>query len=157
MGRSWARGWGWEWPLTGFARSTSPTSLPSHPQQGLGEQAEFAARAEATLPSDREAPAATGHACAALGALVLIVVSLGLPINDLFRYALLVVSAVVIFTGVVSMRARRWIAAAAVVAVCVLAQFLWPAPRIEEGQNVFLIDRPGGALEAGLPTNAFHF
>jgi hypothetical protein len=90
-----------------------------------------------------------------LGALVLVVASLGLPINDLFRYALLVVSAVVIFTGAVSLRAGRWLTAVALVAACILAQFVWPAPRIEEGHNVFLIDRPGGALEAGLPANAF--
>ncbi len=86
---------------------------------------------------------------------MLIVAALGLPINDLFRYALLVVSAVVIFTGTVSPRAWRWVMAAAVVAACILAQFLWPAPRIEEGHNVFLIDRAGGALEASLPANAF--
>src|SRR5262245_22186837 len=40
-------------------------------------------------------------------------------------------------------------------ALCVLAQFLFPAPRIEEGHNVFLMDRAGSTLEAGLPRAAF--
>jgi hypothetical protein len=96
-----------------------------------------------------------GTHLAALGALVLVVAALGLPINGLFRYALVVISAVAIFTATISRRAWRWVIAAALVAACMLGQFLWSAPRIEEGHNVFLIDRGGGALEAGLPANAF--
>src|SRR5262249_57079389 len=45
--------------------------------------------------------------------------------------------------------------ALAAVVLCVLGQFLFPAPRIEEGHNVFLVDAPGGALQAGLPREAF--
>src|SRR5439155_759705 len=45
--------------------------------------------------------------------------------------------------------------ALAAVALCVLGQILFPAPRIEEGHNVFLVDASGGALEAGLPREAF--
>src|SRR5262249_7686543 len=90
-----------------------------------------------------------------VAALVLVIAALGLPINDLFRYALLVVSVVLIVAGRLSIRFAPWLAAVAFVAICVLGQVLLKAPRIEEGHNVFLVDRPGGALEAGLPAEAF--
>src|SRR5216684_6082890 len=92
-----------------------------------------------------------------LAALVLVMAALGLPINDLFRYALLGVSAVLIFAGTLSARLRRWIGAVTAVALCVLGQFILAAPRIEEGHNVFIVDGPGGALEAALPADAFRF
>jgi len=92
-----------------------------------------------------------------LVALVLVVAALGLPINDLFRYALLVGSTVLIVAGTASLRPVAWLAAVATVAVCVLGQVWLSAPRIEEGHNVFLDDRPGGALEAGLPPAVFRF
>jgi hypothetical protein len=90
-----------------------------------------------------------------LAALVLVVAALGLPVNDLFRYALLVIATVFVVAGIVSARVAPWLAAAAIVALCVLGQILFPAPRIEEGHNVFLVDGAGGALEAGLPRAAF--
>jgi len=91
-----------------------------------------------------------------LAALILVVAALGLPVNDLFRYALLVVATVLVVAGTVSAQLAPWLAALAVVALCVLGQMLFPAPRIEEGHNVFLIDvAAGGALEAGLPRAAF--
>ena len=92
-----------------------------------------------------------------LAALVLVLAALGLPINDLFRYALLVIAAVLIFAGTLSAHLRRWFGAVAAVALCVLGQFMLAAPRIEEGHNVFIVDGPGGALEAGLPPAAFRF
>jgi len=75
-----------------------------------------------------------------LAALVLVVAALGLPINDLFRYALLVIATVLVVAGTVAARVAPWLAALAAVALCVLGQILFPAPRIEEGHNVFLID-----------------
>jgi hypothetical protein len=90
-----------------------------------------------------------------LAALLLVVAALGLPVNDLFRYALLVVATVAVVAGTVAARLAPWLGAIAAVALCVLAQILFPAPRIEEGHNVFLGDRAGGALEAGLPREAF--
>ena len=90
-----------------------------------------------------------------LAALALVIAALGLPLNDLPRFALLVVAAVLVFTGRVSTSSRRWLAALVLAAVCLLAQMTLPFPRIEEGHNVFLVDRPGGALEAGLPPQAF--
>ena len=90
-----------------------------------------------------------------LAALALVIAALGLPLNDLPRFALLVVAAVLVFTGRVSTNGRRWLVAGALAAVCLLAQVTLPFPRIEEGHNVFLVDRPGGALEAGLPPQAY--
>lgn len=90
-----------------------------------------------------------------LAALLLVVAALGLPINDLFRYALLVVATVLIVVGGVTVRRERWLGVVAAVALCVLGQFWLAAPRIEEGHNVFIVDGPGGALEAGLPSQAF--
>src|SRR6266481_6144903 len=78
-----------------------------------------------------------------LAALVLVVAALGLPINDLFRYALLVIATVVVVTGTVGTRVAPWLAALAALALCMLGQLLFPAPRIEEGHNVFLVDAPG--------------
>ena len=78
-----------------------------------------------------------------LAALVLVVAALGLPVNDLFRYALLVIATVLVVAGRVSARVAPWIAALAVVGACVLGQILFAAPRIEEGHNVFLIDDAG--------------
>src|SRR5262245_66536659 len=90
-----------------------------------------------------------------LAALVLVLAALGLPINDLFRYGLLVIAAVVVARGQMSTRHASWLAALAAVALCILGQVLLPAPRIEEGHNVFLLDAPDGALEAGFPPKAF--
>jgi hypothetical protein len=90
-----------------------------------------------------------------LAALVLVVAALGLPINDLFRYALLVVATVLIVVGPVSTRFGPWLGAVAVVALCVLGQVWLAAPHIEEGHNVFIVNGAGGALEASLPPGAF--
>src|SRR4051812_42982808 len=90
-----------------------------------------------------------------LAALALMVVGLGLPLNDLFGYALLVGAAVPILIGAISGRAARWGAAIGVIALVATVQWLWPAPRIAEGHNVFVVDRAGSALEQGLPADAF--
>ncbi len=120
-----------------------------------------------------------------LAALLLVVAALGLPVNDLFRYALLVIATVLVVAGTVSARVAPWLAALAAVALCVLGQTLFAAPRIAEGHNVFLVDDAevsahsresgnpgaaardpgspltrgrtdrGSALEAGLPRAAF--
>ena len=108
-----------------------------------------------SLPAD--SPATPRPYWMKLAALVLVLAALGLPINDLFHYALLVVATVVVAVGQMSTRRASWLAALAAVALCILGQVLLPAPRIEEGHNVFLLDAPGGALEAGLPPAAFRF
>ncbi len=89
--------------------------------------------------------------------LALVIAALGLPINDLFGYALLLLAAVAISASAVTMQPGAWLAAMAVVGVAMLGQVLVPAPRIEEGHNVFLAEEQGRALEAGLPTEVFRF
>jgi hypothetical protein len=90
-----------------------------------------------------------------LAALALVIAALGLPLNDLFRYALLLLAALPIIVGDVSRRRRPWLAALAVVAISVLGQWLLAAPRIEEGHNIFVVDGRAGALERALPAAAF--
>jgi hypothetical protein len=87
-----------------------------------------------------------------LAALLLVVAVLGLPIDDLVAYALLVSSAVLIFTGTLCADPRRWIAAVALAGAVVASHLLWPAPRIEEGHNVFL-PGPSAAQTSGLPAD----
>jgi hypothetical protein len=112
-------------------------------------------------PDDRRAAPARMQPWLKLAALVLVLAALGLPVNDLFRYALLVIATVLVVAGTVSAHVAPWLAALAAVALCVLGQILFAAPRIAEGHNVFLIDDSrgrtdrGGALEAGLPRAAF--
>lgn len=86
---------------------------------------------------------------------VLVVAALGLPINDLSRFAVLVICAVGICCGTLSRNRTAWLVAVVAVIASVVAQILWAAPRIDEGHNVFLIDARGGALERALPAAAF--
>jgi hypothetical protein len=83
---------------------------------------------------------------------VLALLVIGLPVNSMAAYALLVVVAVFAFTGEVSGRAQAWLAALAIVAVAVGAQWLLSPPRIDEGHNVFL---PGPALQRALPAPVY--
>ena len=99
--------------------------------------------------------AINGQPWSKLAALGLVVAGLGLPVNDLSCYTLLVISVIAISLGTVSRRRHAWLGAVLAVAACVVAQLLFAAPRIEEGHNLFLVDRPGGALETGLPVSAF--
>jgi hypothetical protein len=91
-----------------------------------------------------------------LAALILVIAALGLPINDLFRYAVLVVATVLVVAGSVAARLKMWLGAVAAVAICVLGQIWLKTPRIEEGHNVFIVDGDkGAALAAGLPAAVF--
>ena len=87
-----------------------------------------------------------------LAVLVLCVVAIGLPINNIFDYALLVILAVVIFTGDIRAQGHAWITGVAIAAVTVLGQAVLSPPRIQEGHNVFL---PSPALERGLPQDVY--
>ena len=90
-----------------------------------------------------------------IAALLLVILALGLPLNDLFRYGLLVIATITILRGVIVLETRAWLTAVAVVLAAVLGSVLMPAPKIEEGHNVFIVDGRGGALEQGLPADAF--
>jgi hypothetical protein len=105
------------------------------------------------IPSSQAS--ATSGAWRKFAALLLVIAALGLPINDLFRYALLLIAAVAILAGTLTPRATAWLAAFAVVMVAVFGKALFPAPRIDEGHNLFIVDLLGGALEQGLPAEAF--
>jgi hypothetical protein len=90
-----------------------------------------------------------------LAALLLSVAAVGLPINDLPSYALLTVSAVIIFTGEVRAQGSAWLAAFVIVAVAICGQILLAPPRIDEGHNTFLPDGPNHVLEQGLPPQVY--
>jgi hypothetical protein len=90
-----------------------------------------------------------------LAALVLVVAAVGLPVNDVAGYALLLVLTVVIFSGEVRAQGRAWFAAAAIVAVAIAGQFLLAPPRIDEGHNVFLPVGPNNALVRELPAEVY--
>jgi len=90
-----------------------------------------------------------------IAVITLAVISVGLPINDLWSYGSLVVVGALAFTGIVTAQPTRWICASALVAAAVLGELLVAAPKIDEGENLFIIDKPGGALEQQLPPRAF--
>lgn len=87
-----------------------------------------------------------------LAVLVLTVAAIGLPVNNLGAYALLVMACVIVFSGAVRVSSRAWMGAGAIVAIAVGGQFLLAPPRIDEGHNVFL---PSPALEQGLPGDVY--
>ncbi len=100
----------------------------------------------AAHPDDRRAAPPRVQPWLKLAALILVLAALGLPVNDLFRYALLVIATVLVVAGTVAAQLAPWLAALAAVALCVLGQILFAAPRIAEGHNVFLIDDAGDQL-----------
>ena len=104
------------------------------------------------MPSASEAASSVGGGWRKLAALLLALAAIGLPVNDVGSYALLLVATLVIFSGAVRASAGAWAAAVAIVALAVAGQFLLAPPRIEEGHNVFL---PSPALERGLPVEVY--
>jgi hypothetical protein len=90
-----------------------------------------------------------------LAALLLAVAAAGLPVNQIEAYGLLLVAALVIFSGEVRTGAVAWAAALAIVAVCIAGQYLLAPPRIDEGQNIFLPGGPTRALERQLPAEVY--
>ena len=90
-----------------------------------------------------------------LAVLLLVIAALGLPVNTLHGFGLLAAAVLIAFTGSVARGAARWLGAIALTLLVIGVHVLVPAPRIEEGHNVFLIDGPGSALERGLPRDAY--
>jgi hypothetical protein len=86
------------------------------------------------------------------GALGLAIAVIGLPINNISDYALLLLSAVMILCGDVRATPRAWVAAAVIAIAAVLGQALLSTPRIQEGYNVFL---PGSVQERGRPSDVY--
>jgi len=93
-----------------------------------------------------------GRLALRIGVLVLALAAVGLPVNNLFKYTLLLALGACVLVGSIERRSPRWIAAAALAALVAAAHMIWPAPRIEQGFNVFL---PGPALaqSSGLPAD----
>ena len=95
-----------------------------------------------------------------LALLALAVVILGLPLNHLPGYALLLFLTVLVFVGEVTKRRQAWIAACALTILAVVVQLFLSPPRIEEGHNVFLPDVGSGPntsdpLLTGLPPEVY--
>jgi hypothetical protein len=103
----------------------------------------------------QDRPSGSPRVLLKLGVMTLAIVAVGLPINNLPAYGLLALAALVVFTGLVITDAGRWIAAIMLAFAVLALHMLAPAPQIEEGHNAFLVDKPGGALETGLPREAF--
>ena len=103
------------------------------------------------MPMSNQSSPPAGAAWRKPVALALAVAAVGLPVNQFASYVLLLIVAVVIFTGEVSARGRPWLAAVAIVAVAVAGQALLAPPRIDEGHNVFLPGLAGGVLQRALP------
>jgi hypothetical protein len=77
--------------------------------------------------------------------LATMVAIIGLPINDLFVYFLLLIAVIVLAVSKVTSQRRFWMAAIVVVLAATAARLAIDVPRIEEGHNIFL---PGGADNA---------
>ena len=110
-------------------------------------------------PTSTAEPArpATRNVWLRLAALVLAVVALGMPINSLLPYAVLLIAAVLILRGRISARPARWLAAAAAVAAAaLLPPLIAPAP-IQQGANVFLPTKPGNVFERQMPGDVYRF
>src|SRR5262245_27058842 len=103
--------------------------------------------------SDAESAASWGWR--KLAALVFALAAVGLPLNDLGSYALLLVVAVVIFSGEVTARTGAWVGAVAIVSIVVAGKFLLAPPRIDEGHNVFLPGGPMQVLQRELPAEVY--
>jgi hypothetical protein len=91
-----------------------------------------------------------------LAVLALMTALIGIPINHLAGYSLLVIAAIVVCTGETIVRPQAWLAATAIVALIIGGKWLLAPPWIEEGHNVFLAEH-ADALKAGLPDDVFQF
>ena len=111
------------------------------------------------LPREGAPPAAAARAAGAgwrrAAALAFAVAAIGLPLNQVAAYLLLLIVAVIIFTGEVTGRASAWVAAAAIVVAALGGQWLLSPPRIAEGHNVFLPGPPDGVLQRSLPAAVY--
>jgi hypothetical protein len=91
-----------------------------------------------------------------IAVLALVVAAIGLPINDVIDYAILLAASVVVFVGAIKSLPSRWLAAVALAIAVAAGHILLPAPRIEEGHNVFL-PGPEAARTSGLPRAVFDY
>src|SRR5689334_16109180 len=85
------------------------------------------------------------------GVLALALAIVGLPINEVGIYALLLVFTIILFSGEVRSDKRSWVGAVVITCVAIVGQIALAPPRIEEGHNVFLPGGPNEVLKSGLP------
>src|ERR1700756_3792900 len=91
-----------------------------------------------------------------IAVLALVVAAIGLPINGLTDYAILVAAAVGVFVGTIKSLPSRWLAAVALAIAVAPGHILLPPPRIDEGHNVFL-PGPEAAKTSNLPRAVFDY
>jgi hypothetical protein len=85
----------------------------------------------------------------------MVIVALGVPINEPLRFAVLFGIALLVFTNTVPVRYTRWSFAALILACSLGLQTLIPGTRIQEGHNIFLRLNDGEALENSLPSEVY--
>src|SRR5215472_8132492 len=107
------------------------------------------------MMSPRESAPPAGGGWRKVAALAFAIAAIGPPVSHIAAYLLLVVVAVIIFTGEVSIRASAWIAAGVIVAAALGGQWLLSPPRIAEGHNAFLPGPPEGVLQRSLPAAVY--
>ena len=87
--------------------------------------------------------------------LALMIAVIGLPINHLFTYALLVISVIVLAVARLTARRRSWAIAMVIVVAAFVGKAAVDVSRIEEGHNVFLPGGADNALVDGLPADVY--
>ena len=73
-----------------------------------------------------------------LALLMLIILILGVPINDFWRFLLLTMAVMVVCFGHVRLEPLRWLVVLSIALTVVIVDWLLPGPRIEEGHNVYI-------------------
>src|SRR4051812_15029130 len=87
--------------------------------------------------------------------LALMIAVLGLPINHLLAYALLVIAMIVLAVARVTAQRQRWAIALVIALAALIGKAAVDVPRIEEGHNVFLPGGADNALVVGLPADVY--
>ncbi len=90
-----------------------------------------------------------------LAVLALMIAVIGLPINHLFSYALLMIAVIVLAVARVTAQRQRWTIAIVIVLAALICKTAVNAPQIEEGHNVFLPSGADNALVGGLPADVY--
>ena len=80
---------------------------------------------------------------------------IGLPINDLFYFLLLLIFVVVLAVSHVTSRRRLWIAATIIALIAIAGKSTIGPPKIEEGHNIFLPGGADNALAERLPSDIY--
>lgn len=88
---------------------------------------------------------------------LLIVICIGLPINNVFSFVILFISGLVIATGGIKRSFKQLSIVFLIAIVIYLIKGILPHAAIQEGHNIFLITKDKGVLESGLPAEVYSF